>query len=148
MNIYAQRVSSSSKSVDELLALYDEALSGYLMAPPVPEQRDERRIQLSAMLPELLRELDRKHVTRRVRWEEFRAAQPDGYGYTQFCEHLGRHLKSREAVMHLEHKPGEELFFDFAGDKLPYYEPVPASPSHGPSSSPYCRSPATPTSKS
>ena len=128
VNIYAQRLSSSSKTVDEMLALDDEALADYFMAPPVPEQRDERRIHLSAMIPELLRELDKKHVTRRVLWEEYRAAQPDGYGYTQFCEHLGRHLRSRAAVMHLEHKPGEELFFDFAGDKLPYYDPCTGQP--------------------
>ena len=105
--------------MDELLALDDETLSGYLMVPPVPEQRDERRILLAAMLPELLRQPDRKHVTRRVLWEEYCAEQPDGYGYTQFCEHPGRNLKTREAFMHLEHKPGEEPFFKFAVSARP-----------------------------
>jgi hypothetical protein len=71
------------KSVDELIALDDEAFSGNLMAPPVLEQRDERHNQLSAILPELRRKLYRKHVTRRVLWEEYRAAQPYGCVYSE-----------------------------------------------------------------
>jgi transposase len=123
VNIYAQRLSSSSKTIDDLLALGDEALSYYMMAPPVPEIRDESHIRLSALMPHLLEELDKRRVTRWVLWEEYKAAEPEGYSYTKFCEHIGRHKRSRKAVMHLEHKPAEELFFDFPGDKLPYYDP-------------------------
>jgi transposase len=33
-------------------------------------------------------ELKRKGVTLTLLWQEYRAAHPDGYGYTWFCEHL------------------------------------------------------------
>jgi hypothetical protein len=46
VNIYSKRLSSSSKTIDDLLALDDEALPDYMMTPPVPEIWDERHIHL------------------------------------------------------------------------------------------------------
>ncbi|RWC06857.1 MAG: transposase, partial [Mesorhizobium sp.] len=36
----------------------------------------------------IARELKRKGVTLTLLWQEYRAAHPDGYGYTWFCEHF------------------------------------------------------------
>ena len=44
----------------------------------------------SRPLPDFARmntELKKKHVTRSLLWEEYRAQHPDGLGYSQFCEH-------------------------------------------------------------
>jgi transposase len=69
------------------------------------------------MLPYLLGELSRPGVTRQLLWEEYREKHPDGYSYTQFCFHLQTHTETAELSMHLEHKPGNRLFVDYAGKK-------------------------------
>lgn len=40
------------------------------------------------------------------------------YGYTQFMEHYNRKHPKEKGSMKLEHKPGYEVFFDYAGKKL------------------------------
>ena len=121
VNLYMLRINATGKSPIELLSLEDEHLAALLSPAPVAEQRDDRYGALMALMPHFSDELNRPHVTRRVIWEDYRKEHLDGYGYTQFCEYLSRYLHSTDAVMHLEHKPGEELYFDFAGDKTYYY---------------------------
>jgi hypothetical protein len=42
----------------------------------------------------------------------------------QFCEPLQRYLRTTKAVIHMEHRPAEQTFTDYAGDKLYYYYPA------------------------
>lgn len=62
-----------------------------------------------------------KHVTLALLWQEYKAAQPDGYQYTQFCEHYRRWAGKLQVWMRQEHKAGEKLFVDFSGDGVPYF---------------------------
>jgi len=55
-------------------ALFPEQGKGRLSGKPLPD------------FSLIHRELRRKHVTRLLLWEEYRAQHPEGYGYTQFCE--------------------------------------------------------------
>ena len=70
-----------------------------------------------------LKELARPGVTRQLLWEEYRLDQPDGYAYSQFCEHLSRTVKRRDVTLLLEHKAGEKLQIDFAGKGLYLTDP-------------------------
>ena len=64
------------------------------------------------------RELRRKGVTLQLLWEEHRAACPDGYGYSRFCE-LYRAWEGRlSPTMRQTHVAGERLFVDYAGTTL------------------------------
>jgi transposase len=65
----------------------------------------------------------RKHVTLQLLWREYRAAHPDGYGYSFFCQHYRSFEKRIDVVMRQHHVAGEKLFVDWAGDKLPYIDP-------------------------
>lgn len=65
------------------------------------------------------KELRRKGVTRRLLWEEYRAEQPEGYRYSQYCEHYRRWTKSVDVSMRQAHRAGEKLFVDYAGMKMP-----------------------------
>jgi transposase len=57
----------------------------------------------------------KKFVTRFVLWEEYRAANPEGYSYTRYCE-LFRDWRGRQDLsMRLTHVAGERLFVDYAG---------------------------------
>ena len=65
------------------------------------------------------RELKRKHVTLQVLWEEYYAANPDGYRYSRWCD-LFRSWEGRlPLVMRQSHAGGEKMFVDYAGDKVP-----------------------------
>ncbi len=67
----------------------------------------------------LRNEMRRKHVTLLLLWEEYRGQMPNGYGYSQFCN-LYRHWLGRQAIsLRQEHRAGEKLFVDFAGDTIP-----------------------------
>ena len=64
-----------------------------------------------------------KHTTRQLLWEEYRAAQPDGYNYSRFCYLYQRWKQERDVVLRQEHRPGEKLFVDWAGATIPVYDP-------------------------
>jgi transposase len=56
-------------------------------------------------------------VTLALLHEEYRAEHPDGYGYTQFCEHYQRWLQPRGLTMRQEHCAGDKVFVDYSGKK-------------------------------
>lgn len=64
------------------------------------------------------RELRRPGVTLMLLWEEYRAAQPDGYGYSRWCD-LYRAWEGRlSPTMRQAHPAGERLFVDYAGQTV------------------------------
>lgn len=73
---------------------------------------------------EIHRELARKGVTLMLLWEEYRQSHPDDhYSYSRFCEHYRRWRASIELSMRQEHRAGEKLFVDFAGQTIPIVDP-------------------------
>ena len=64
-------------------------------------------------------ELSRPGVTRLLLWQEYKAAQPDGWQYSIFCEQYRRWLATQELVLRQPHAPGEKLFVDYAGQTVP-----------------------------
>ncbi len=67
----------------------------------------------------LHRELRRKGVTRILLWQEYRDAHPDGYQLTQFYELYNRWRGKVDLVMRQDHRAGEKLFVDYAGQTVP-----------------------------
>jgi transposase len=58
-------------------------------------------------------------VTLLLLWEEYRAAQPDGYGYTLFCEHY-RAFENRISPRYRNrHEPGAVMQTDYASHTIP-----------------------------
>ena len=88
--------------------------------PPRTSARYER---LAERFPMMVKELRRKGVTLQLLWEEYLRAHPDGYQNSQFCYHFHRWRKSAEVSMHIDHKAGEKLFVDYAGDRLAIVDP-------------------------
>ena len=64
-------------------------------------------------------ELKRKGVTLQLLWQEYGQAHPEGYQYTQFCEHYRRWAGKLDVWMRQHHKAGEKLFVDYAGQTVP-----------------------------
>jgi len=119
---YTERFRNSGKSFDELLNLPDSELAVLLHPPRSTKQADERYSWLSERLEHYGRELQRRHVTKLILWEEYLQEQPDGYRYAQFCQHLDRYLQRHQPTMPQVHLPGDQLQIDFAGDMLRYYD--------------------------
>jgi transposase len=63
-----------------------------------------------------------KHLTLQLLWEEYRETQPDGYGYSRFCELYQRWNRNRDVVLRQDHNPGDKTFVDWAGDTVPIYD--------------------------
>jgi transposase len=57
-------------------------------------------------------------------WQERRAQDPDGYGYSRFCELYQRWRRKREVVLRQEHRAGEKLFVDYAGQTITVRNPA------------------------
>jgi transposase len=70
------------------------------------------------------KELQRRSMTLQLLWEEYRGQQPDGYGYSRFCELYGAWKQTVSATMRQTHGAGEKLFVDFAGDTVPVIDPA------------------------
>ena len=68
--------------------------------------------------PALHRELRRPGVTLMLLWHEYRAAEPQGYGYSRFCELYGEWEKRLSPTMRQVHPAGERLFVDYAGQTV------------------------------
>ena len=67
------------------------------------------------------RELSRKGVTLLLLWQEYRQGQPEGYGYSRFCELYQRWANTLEPVLRQVHEPGEKMFVDWAGQTVPLH---------------------------
>ena len=65
----------------------------------------------------------RHHVTLRLLWLEWKQTHPDGWGYSQYCEHYRRWLATKDVVMRFAYAAGERMFVDFAGDKATWCDP-------------------------
>jgi Transposase and inactivated derivatives len=70
------------------------------------------------------KELRRRSVTRLLLWEEYRAANPDGFGYTWFCTTFEAWKKRARPTMRQTHIGGEKVFVDFAGDTIDIFDPI------------------------
>ena len=103
---------------------------------PLPEGMDEELLErllfpvreTSAPRPALnmayLRnEMRKQSVTLQLLWEEYRSHTPDGYSYSQFCQLYGDWVGKQAISLRQEHRAGEKLFVDFAGDTIPIHDP-------------------------
>lgn len=122
VNGYVRQLTDLDKSFEELLKLTDEELSSLVYKASLSRKTDWRYADFQQRIPELCDELKKPHATRMILWEEYIHLVPEGYGYTQFCEHLGRFLITRKAVMIFDHEPAASMMFDFAGDKISFVD--------------------------
>jgi transposase len=95
----------------------DELLFGGRPAPP------SRRIHSAPDFAAIGRELQiNKNVTLELLWQEYRAAQPDGYGYSRFCDLYRQWRRNQDLTLRQQHTPGEKMFVDYAGATIPIHD--------------------------
>jgi len=64
------------------------------------------------------RELRGKGVTLTLLWHEYKAAHPEGFQYSWFCDQYRAWTRKLDVVMRQEHRAGEKLFVDYAGQTV------------------------------
>ena len=114
---YLRRALEHSNDVLKLLELEDSELENLFLKEPLDKQ-SVRLADFEKQTAEWIKELKKVGVTRYLLWETYRVSNPDGYGYSQFCEHLKSYVARKGLTLALEHLPGEVLMVDFAGKKL------------------------------
>jgi transposase len=63
----------------------------------------------------LHQELRRPGVTLQLLWQEYKTGDPAGLQYSQFCVHYRQWAHTLDVCLHQEHRAGEKLFLDYAG---------------------------------
>ena len=120
----AAAVGSARSTVQACLRRSKDAGIGW----PLPEALDEAALQARlyrreaplgrSPLPDfatLQSELKRPGVTRLLLWQEYKAAHPEGWQYSVFCDQYRRWLATQDLVLRQHHTPGEKCFVDYAG---------------------------------
>ena len=118
---YLQRVRMAGLAWPLPEGLSDQALEQRLFPPPI--SRDTARL-----LPdfhEIHNELQsRRGVTLNLLWQEYKEQHPDGYQYSWFCQHYRAWSARLDVVMRHEHRAGEKLFVDYAGQTREVIDPA------------------------
>ena len=97
--------------------LNDDALEAALYANR-RSKRGHRRVE-EPDWSGVHRELQRKHVTLTILWDEYIAENPGGYRYSRFCQLYRAFAKTLSVTMRQTYAAGERLFVDYAGDGVP-----------------------------
>lgn len=65
-----------------------------------------------------IKELKQTGVTKQLLWENYKAQHSHCPGYSQYCNHFTKYLKTQELSYIFDHKAGDKLMIDFSGKKL------------------------------
>lgn len=105
----------------------EQKLEEAMFASPQPRPADANK-----PLPDFTaihqQKQNHRHVTTQLLWEEYVQANPDGYGYSRFCELYQRWRGKLDVVLRQEHKAGEKMFVDWAGSTIPLRHPQGGQP--------------------
>ena len=113
-----QRFKSSGLSWPLQDGISEAELEGFLY-PPVISGGSSRHTPDWQYIQQ---ELKKKSVTKMILWLEYKQSHPDGYQYTQFCNHFNAWAKASDVVFHNEHVAGEKVFIDYAGHTIPIWD--------------------------
>jgi transposase len=117
---YLQRFQEAGLSWPQAAELDDATLEGKLYPPTPVLPAAERTVPDWAHVH---RELRRKGVTLTLLWHEYKAAHPEGFQYSWFCDQYRAWAGKLDVVMRLEHRAGEKLFVDYAGQTVEVVDP-------------------------
>ena len=116
---YVRMYQDSGIPAEKLPSLSDGRLQELFAIPGAREHKpSERHIHLEALLPEYAARLSRRGMTVKQLYEEYHAAFPDGYRHASFGMKLKQFMLQTNAVGHVEHRAGDQMYVDFAGDRL------------------------------
>ncbi len=116
---YVHAFQKSGLSLEKVLGMSDEHLYGmFVGAKSHTGEPSERRAELDTLLPEYAARLRQKGVTVRKLFEKYSHGHPEGYRHANFGILLQQYMLQTKAVGHVEHYAGDQMYIDFARDRL------------------------------
>jgi transposase len=112
---YLLRFEAAGLAWPAAAALDDATLEHKLFAPALPAPSAQRAVPDWRHVHQ---ELRRKSVTLTLLWHEYKAAHPEGFQYSWFCDQYRAWSARLDVVMRQEHRAGEKLFVDYAGQTV------------------------------
>jgi transposase len=119
---YWQGFQDSGLLFEQIEEMADSELIRLLEKPRIEKSRTYQ--QLHQYFPYYVKELRRTGVTLQLLWREYKQKHPQGFQYSQYCYHFQMWRNASEVRMHINHKAGDKMFVDYAGDKLSYFDRV------------------------
>ena len=115
---------ASGLSLEDLDKLDDKALEQLFLDMSSREhiEDDPRYLALKELFPEIDKKLRQRGITKEMLWKEYFEKHPDGYRVSQFKAHFLRWKRASNPTMHIDHKAGEKMYVDYAGEKLHYLD--------------------------
>jgi len=114
---YINKFIDSGLSFSDINSLTDKDLDD-LFIKPVEVELNPKLKTLLELFPKMDKELKRKGVTRLLLWEDYIKKHPDGFKPSQFKHYFAQWKDRINPTMRMEHKVGDKMYVDFAGDKL------------------------------
>jgi transposase len=131
----ARSCSIAQSTVNEYLKAAAEAGLSWPLPPGWNDQELERALSQKPRLSAKVRQAvppdisavrkqlqTHRNLTLQLLWEEYREGNPEGYSYSRFCELYRDWARTLDVVLRHEHRAGEKMFVDYAGDKIPVHD--------------------------
>lgn len=112
-----EEFNQSGLTFEEINELSDKDLAELFTKPEEPPVSEKLKT-LFSLFPYIDKELRRRGVTRKLLWEEYKKKYADGVSRQEFNKRFCDWKRRVVPIMHREHKEGDKMFIDYAGDKL------------------------------
>ncbi len=134
LGLSARQIASSVGAARATVADCQRRARDAGLAWPLPDELDdgalERRLYPPSSSPgsvsrppidfvAVQREMRRRDMTLFLLWQEYKDRHPEGYQYSRYCDLYRAWLGKVDVVMRQEHRAGEKLFVDYAGQTVP-----------------------------
>ncbi len=116
VNYYVRQLNATGNPYSELQLLTDSQLKELFPSRTLSD--NDRYEELAQYFSYFKQQLLLPGATREVLWKEYLQKHPEGYGYTQFNEHMNTWLGQTKASGKFTHKAGDKLLVDYCGQKL------------------------------
>jgi len=116
INKYVRLLTASGHSLPSLQEMDPGSLAK--LFPGTDTVDDNRYEVLTSYFSYFAKELKKTGCTKLILWEWYISKHPNGYGTSQFNEHLNSWSKHSKASGKINHNYGEKMFVDYTGKKL------------------------------
>lgn len=115
---YITIFNQSGLSLEEVLEMDDKQLYDFFQATKTVDNHSDRYVELMKEMPEYERMLRRRDMNKAKAYEAYVEKHPDGYSRSRFARVMRIYEIQNAPVAHIEHKAGDRMYVDYAGDKL------------------------------
>jgi transposase len=113
---YLRRATVAGLSWEAVVALGDEELEQRMFPS---ESALPAANQAAPAWAKVHKELKRKGVTLSLLWQEYREVEPEGYGYSRYCQLYRSWEGKLDPCLRQDYAGGEKLMVDYAGQTVP-----------------------------